>query len=78
MLGLRAVLPIGLILAAGQAASADVVAVSPDGAFSILDRVPLTTVQQQPWEECYVYFKHDETEGSGPEAAQSFLKLIPR
>ena len=36
------------------------------------------TVQQQPWEECYVYFKHDETEGSGPEAAQSFLKLIPR
>ena len=36
------------------------------------------TVQKQPWEECYVYFKHDETEGSGPEAAQSFLKLIPR
>jgi uncharacterized protein YecE (DUF72 family) len=34
------------------------------------------TVRKQPWEECYVFFKHDETEGSGPEAATAFAKLI--
>ena len=33
-------------------------------------------VQEQPWEMAYVYFKHDEGEGSGPPAVDAFRKLI--
>jgi len=33
------------------------------------------TVRQQSWGECYVFFKHDETAGSGPEAATAFSRL---
>jgi len=33
-------------------------------------------VKEQQWEEVYVYFKHDEGEGSGPPAVDAFLKVI--
>ncbi len=32
-----------------------------------------TTLGQQSWDECYVFFKHDEVQGSGPDAATAFL-----
>jgi uncharacterized protein YecE (DUF72 family) len=32
-------------------------------------------LKAQPWHEAYVFFKHDETAGSGPEAAEAFLRL---
>jgi uncharacterized protein YecE (DUF72 family) len=32
-------------------------------------------LKAQPWNEAYVFFKHDETAGSGPEAAEAFLRL---
>jgi uncharacterized protein YecE (DUF72 family) len=32
-------------------------------------------LKAQPWSETYVFFKHDETAGSGPEAAEAFLRL---
>jgi uncharacterized protein YecE (DUF72 family) len=35
-----------------------------------------TRVKEQPWEMAYVYFKHDEGEGSGPPAVDAFRKLI--
>ncbi len=31
------------------------------------------TVTAQPWSEAYVYFKHDEGEGSGPPAVEAFV-----
>lgn len=33
-------------------------------------------VKEHGWETCYVYFKHDEGEGSGPPAVDAFLKLV--
>jgi uncharacterized protein YecE (DUF72 family) len=33
-------------------------------------------VKEQPWEEAYVYFKHDEGEGSGPPAVDAFRRLV--
>jgi uncharacterized protein YecE (DUF72 family) len=33
-------------------------------------------VKEQPWEMAYVYFKHDEGEGSGPPAVDAFTRLI--
>jgi uncharacterized protein YecE (DUF72 family) len=30
----------------------------------------------QPWEEAYVYFKHDHTVGSGPPAVDGFLEAV--
>jgi uncharacterized protein YecE (DUF72 family) len=30
-------------------------------------------VASQKWDEAYVYFKHDEGEGSGPPAVESFV-----
>jgi len=34
-------------------------------------------VASQKWEHAYVYFKHDEGEGSGPPAVEEFLKMAP-
>lgn len=31
------------------------------------------TVSEQTWEDAYIYFKHDEGEGSGPPAVQAFI-----
>jgi len=31
-------------------------------------------LKQQPWTESYVYFKHDEGEGSGPPAVSAFIE----
>ena len=31
-------------------------------------------VTSQPWDQAYVYFKHDEGAGSGPPAVEAFLK----
>jgi uncharacterized protein YecE (DUF72 family) len=33
-------------------------------------------VKEQPWSECYVYFKHDEAVGSGPPAVDAFRALM--
>jgi uncharacterized protein YecE (DUF72 family) len=33
-------------------------------------------VKEQPWEMAYVYFKHDEGEGSGPPAVDAFTRLV--
>ena len=33
-------------------------------------------VSSQNWNEAYVYFKHDEGEGSGPPAVESFVASI--
>jgi uncharacterized protein YecE (DUF72 family) len=33
-------------------------------------------VKEQPWEMAYVYFKHDEGEGSGPPAVDAFARLV--
>ncbi len=33
-------------------------------------------IQEQPWSEAYVYFKHDEGIGSGPPAVDAFLSLL--
>jgi len=35
-------------------------------------------VKEQPWEMTYVYFKHDEGEGSGPPAVDAFRALLDR
>jgi uncharacterized protein YecE (DUF72 family) len=32
------------------------------------------TLRAQPWNEAYVFFKHDEGEGSGPPAVRSFAQ----
>jgi uncharacterized protein YecE (DUF72 family) len=34
------------------------------------------TVRGLPWEEAFVYFKHDEVEGSGPDGATAFARLV--
>lgn len=34
------------------------------------------TIRKQPWQEAFVFFKHDETEGSGPDAATAFSALL--
>ena len=45
------------------------------------DSAALTTWAQrlatQPWTEAYVYFKHDEGEGSGPPAVDAFVRAFP-
>lgn len=33
-------------------------------------------VGEQPWSDAYVYFKHDEGEGSGPPAVTTFIKAF--
>ena len=33
-----------------------------------------TTLKAQPWKEAYVFFKHDEGEGSGPPAVTTFTR----
>jgi uncharacterized protein YecE (DUF72 family) len=33
-------------------------------------------VAGQPWTEAYVYFKHDEGEGSGPPAVDAFVAAV--
>jgi uncharacterized protein YecE (DUF72 family) len=33
-------------------------------------------IREQPWEETYVYFKHDEGTGSGPPAVDEFTKIL--
>jgi len=33
-------------------------------------------VREQPWEEAYVYFKHDEGTGSGPPAVGAFMQAL--
>ena len=33
-------------------------------------------IRKQSWEDAYVYFKHDEGEGSGPPAVDAFVKLF--
>jgi hypothetical protein len=33
-------------------------------------------VLEQPWEEAYVYFKHDEGIGSGPPAVSTFVEAM--
>lgn len=35
----------------------------------------LAQIQSQPWKECYVFFKHEET-GSGPRFAARLLELV--
>jgi uncharacterized protein YecE (DUF72 family) len=35
-----------------------------------------STVKGFPWDEAYVFFKHDEAAGSGPEGAAEFGKLV--
>jgi uncharacterized protein YecE (DUF72 family) len=35
-------------------------------------------VASQNWNDAYVYFKHDEGEGSGPPAVESFVNLHSR
>ncbi|MBL9030947.1 MAG: hypothetical protein JNM80_04470 [Phycisphaerae bacterium] len=42
-------LPLVVLLAAGQAASADVIATSPDGAWSVLDQVPVIDQIKPAW-----------------------------
>jgi uncharacterized protein YecE (DUF72 family) len=32
------------------------------------------TLKAQPWKEAYVFFKHDEGEGSGPPAVSAFTR----
>ena len=34
-------------------------------------------IAKQPWKEVFVYFKHDEGEGSGPPAVGNFMKQWP-
>ena len=34
-------------------------------------------IEKQPWKEVFVYFKHDEGEGSGPPAVGNFMKQWP-
>jgi uncharacterized protein YecE (DUF72 family) len=34
-------------------------------------------VASQNWTDAYVYFKHDEGEGSGPPAVESFVRSVP-
>jgi uncharacterized protein YecE (DUF72 family) len=34
-------------------------------------------VVSQNWTDAYVYLKHDEGEGSGPPAVETFIKLVP-
>jgi uncharacterized protein YecE (DUF72 family) len=34
----------------------------------------LAKIQSQPWKECYVFFKHEDT-GTGPKFAAQFLKM---
>jgi uncharacterized protein YecE (DUF72 family) len=54
--------------------------------YARLHRTSYTPVQLQEWagrlsglgsEQLYVYFKHDEAEGSGPDGALAFAHLIP-
>ena len=33
-------------------------------------------IRQQPWKDAFVYFKHDEGEGSGPPAVQAFVEEV--
>jgi uncharacterized protein YecE (DUF72 family) len=33
-------------------------------------------VREQPWQDAYVYFKHDEGLGSGPPAVDAFVRLM--
>ena len=33
------------------------------------------TLESQPWKEAYVFFKHDEEEGSGPTAVSAFARV---
>jgi hypothetical protein len=33
-------------------------------------------VASQNWNDAYVYFKHDEGEGSGPPAVEAFVKAV--
>ena len=33
-------------------------------------------INEQPWSEAYVYFKHDEGVGSGPPAVDAFRRLV--
>ena len=35
---------------------------------------PIATITEQKWDEAYVYFKHDEGEGSGPPAVEGFIR----
>ena len=34
-------------------------------------------VAEQKWNDAYIYFKHDEGEGSGPPAVEAFVKALP-
>jgi uncharacterized protein YecE (DUF72 family) len=34
-------------------------------------------VSEQKWNDAYVYFKHDEGEGSGPPAVEHFIRSLP-
>ena len=33
-------------------------------------------VREQPWQDVYVYFKHDEGSGSGPPAVNLFVQAM--
>lgn len=35
-------------------------------------------IKEQGWSDAYVYFKHDEGEGSGPPAVDAFLEILGR
>ena len=35
-------------------------------------------IKALPWSEAFVYFKHDEGEGSGPPAVNAFTEALPR
>jgi uncharacterized protein YecE (DUF72 family) len=35
------------------------------------------TIKGFGWDEAFVFFKHDEAEGSGPDGALAFAKLVP-
>jgi hypothetical protein len=32
------------------------------------------SLKAQPWQEAYVFFKHDESDGSGPPAVSAFTQ----
>ncbi len=36
------------------------------------------TIREMPWQDAFVYFKHDEGEGSGPPAVSAFVNALPR